>query len=67
MLALTLLPFTVIGPFVSPLLDRWSRRNVALWSDTARAVLATVIGSSSSPATRPGPGRSCCTARCSWP
>ncbi|AQP50673.1 MFS transporter [Tessaracoccus flavescens] len=43
-LALTLLPFTVIGPFVSPLLDRWSRRDVALYSDIARAVLATIIG-----------------------
>ena len=37
-LALTLLPFTVIGPFVSPLLDRWSRRNVALYSDISRLV-----------------------------
>lgn len=43
-LALTLLPFTVIGPFVSPLLDRWPRRNVALYSDIARAGLAAVIG-----------------------
>lgn len=43
-LALTLLPFTVIGPFVSPLLDRWSRRDVALWSDVARAVLSVTIG-----------------------
>lgn len=43
-LALTLLPFTVIGPFVSPLLDRWSRRNVALYSDVVRAFLALLIG-----------------------
>lgn len=43
-LALTLLPFTVIGPFVSPLLDRWSRRNIALYSDVARAILALIIG-----------------------
>lgn len=43
-LALTLLPFTVIGPFVSPLLDRWPRRNVALYSDVVRAGLATLIG-----------------------
>ena len=43
-LALTLLPFTVIGPFVSPLLDRWSRRNIALYSDIARAALAVIIG-----------------------
>lgn len=43
-LAITLLPFTVIGPFVSPLLDRWPRRNVALYSDVARAGLAALIG-----------------------
>ena len=42
-LALTLLPFTVIGPFVSPLLDRWSRRNVALYSDITRAALSLII------------------------
>lgn len=42
-LALTLLPFTVIGPFVSPLLDRWSRRNVALYSDITRATLSLII------------------------
>lgn len=43
-LALTLLPFSIVGPFVSPLLDRWSRRDVALYSDIARAVLAALIG-----------------------
>lgn len=43
-LALTLLPFTIIGPFVSPFLDRWSRRQVAVISDTIRASLALVIG-----------------------
>lgn len=43
-LALTLLPFTIIGPFVSPLLDLWPRRNIALFSDLARAGLAAVIG-----------------------
>ncbi|HMR49181.1 MAG TPA: MFS transporter [Arachnia sp.] len=42
-LALTLLPFTIVGPFVSPLLDRWPRRNVAFYSDVLRAVLALVI------------------------
>lgn len=43
-LALTLLPFSIIGPFVSPLLDRWSRRDVALYSDITRAVLTSLIG-----------------------
>lgn len=43
-LALTLLPFTIIGPFVSTFLDRWSRRQVAVISDTVRAALAAIIG-----------------------
>lgn len=43
-LALTLLPFTVIGPFVSTYLDRWSRRHVTVISDTIRCALAVVIG-----------------------
>ncbi len=43
-LALTYLPYTVVGPFVSPLLDRWSRRSIAFYSDITRAVLALLIG-----------------------
>ena len=43
-LALTLLPYTLLGPFLSPVLDRWPRRDVALWSDVARAGLAALIG-----------------------
>jgi len=43
-LALTLLPYTLLGPFVAPLLDRWPRRDVALYSDVTRAALAAVIG-----------------------
>lgn len=43
-LALTLLPFTVVGPFVSTYLDRWSRRQVTVISDTIRCALAVVIG-----------------------
>ncbi|MDU7360333.1 MAG: MFS transporter [Propionibacteriaceae bacterium] len=42
-LAISLLPFTILGPFVSPLLDRWSRRDVALWSNVIRAALTLVI------------------------
>nr|WP_108871101.1 MFS transporter [Tessaracoccus timonensis] len=42
-LAISLLPFTLLGPFVSPLLDRWSRRDVALWSNVIRAVLTLII------------------------
>ena len=43
-LALTLLPFTLVGPFVSPLLDKWSRRQVVVVCDTIRAGLALLIG-----------------------
>lgn len=43
-LALTLLPFTVLGPFVSPLLDIWSRRQVVLIADIIRATMAIIVG-----------------------
>ncbi len=66
-LALTLLPFTVIGPFVSPLLDRWSRRNVALYSDIARAGARGPHRRDHLPPGSPrGAGRWCSTARCWW-
>ncbi|MDY5585559.1 MAG: MFS transporter [Arcanobacterium sp.] len=34
-----LLPFTIIGPFASPVLDRWSRRQVLVFGNFARAIL----------------------------
>ena len=43
-LAITMLPFTVVGPFVSTLLDRWSRRQITVISDIVRASLGLVIG-----------------------
>ncbi|RMB61574.1 MFS transporter [Tessaracoccus antarcticus] len=43
-LAITLMPFTVLGPFVSTLLDRWSRRQVTVTSDIIRSCLALLIG-----------------------
>ncbi len=43
-LAITFLPFTVLGPFVSPLLDIWSRRQVAVICDLLRAGLCALIG-----------------------
>lgn len=43
-LAITLLPYTVLGPFVGTLLDRWSRRQVTVISDIIRAVLALLVG-----------------------
>ncbi|MGO4957867.1 MFS transporter [Luteococcus sp. Sow4_B9] len=43
MFAITLMPFSIVGPFVSGYLDRWSRRNTAIAVDGIRAVLALVI------------------------
>lgn len=42
-LAVVLLPFSVLGPFVGVFLDRWSRRQVLAWSNAVRAVLVAVI------------------------
>lgn len=39
-LAITLLPFSILGPFVGVVLDRWSRRQVLVTVDFTRAVLA---------------------------
>ncbi len=39
-LAITLLPFSILGPFVGVVLDRWSRRQVLVVVDLSRAVLA---------------------------
>lgn len=39
-LAITLLPFSILGPFVGVILDRWSRRQVLVIVDVIRAVLA---------------------------
>ncbi|MDO5286374.1 MAG: MFS transporter, partial [Actinomycetia bacterium] len=44
-LAITLLPFSVLGPFVSIVIDRWSRRQILLLGDLTRVGLALVIGS----------------------
>ncbi len=35
-LAVVLLPFSILGPFVGVLLDRWSRRQVLAWSNFVR-------------------------------
>ena len=39
-LAITLLPFSVLGPFVGVVLDRWSRRQILVVADLCRAGLA---------------------------
>lgn len=41
--AVLLLPFTVVGPFAGPLLDRWSRRQVLLLGNAVRVVLALLL------------------------
>ena len=42
-LAVVLLPFSVLGPFVGVFLDRWSRRQVLAWSNFVRVGLVVVI------------------------
>lgn len=42
-LAVTLLPFSIVGPFVSLTLDRFSRRQVAVVTDAVRVVLAALL------------------------
>lgn len=42
-LAITLLPFSLVGPFVSVLLDRWSRRQTAVVVDYLRAAIALAV------------------------
>lgn len=38
-----LLPFTIVGPVVGPLLDRWSRQRVLLIGNAIRALLCTAL------------------------
>ena len=42
-LAVVLLPFSVLGPFVGVFLDRWSRRQVLAWSNFVRVALVAVL------------------------
>jgi MFS family permease len=37
--ALTLLPYSALGPFTGVFVDRWPRRSLLLWSNVARALL----------------------------
>ena len=41
--AVLLLPFTVVGPFAGPLLDRWRRRQVLLVGNALRVALALLL------------------------
>ncbi|MFB7110036.1 MFS transporter [Streptomyces sp. NPDC056291] len=40
-MAVLLLPYSLVGPFAGVLLDRWRRRQVFLYGNLARAVMAT--------------------------
>jgi len=37
-------PFTIVGPFVGPLIDRWQRQRIILWGNLVRLGLAVVLG-----------------------
>lgn len=39
-LAATLLPFSIIGPFAGVVIDRWDRRRVLVWVSIARVLIA---------------------------
>ena len=41
--ATILLPFTILGPFVGVLIDRWSRRRILVASNAIRVILLLVI------------------------
>lgn len=42
-LAVVLLPFSVLGPFVGVLLDRWSRRQVLVWANLVRVPMLLAL------------------------
>ncbi|MGD7707422.1 MFS transporter [Microlunatus sp. Y2014] len=42
-LAITLLPFSIVGPFVAVVLDRWSRRQALVVVDLVRVVLCLAV------------------------
>jgi len=42
-LAVTMLPFSVVGPFVSVVIDRWDRRRTLLGVDGCRALLCLLL------------------------
>ena len=78
-LAVVLLPFSVLGPFVGVFLDRWSRRQVLAWSNFVRVGLVALlaVGGARRPARtgavradpglpvgEPVPARRACPRRC---
>ncbi|WP_164479273.1 MFS transporter [Nakamurella antarctica] len=41
--AIILLPYSLIGPFLGSLLDRWSRRQVLVWSNLLRSIFVLAV------------------------
>ena len=41
--AIVLLPYSIVGPFVGTILDRFSRQRILLYSNSARAVIASLV------------------------
>jgi MFS family permease len=41
--ALTLLPYSLIAPFLGVFVDRWARRSILVWSNVARALLLLIV------------------------
>ena len=41
--AAVLLPFSVLGPFTGVLIDRWSRRQILVWSNLVRTAVMLVL------------------------
>ena len=41
--AVTLLPYSVISPFLGVLVDRWPRRNILVWSNHLRGVMLITL------------------------
>lgn len=41
--AVLLAPFTIVGPFVGPLIDRWQRQRILLWGSLVRLALTVLI------------------------
>lgn len=44
--AVLLAPFTLVGPFVGPLIDRWHRQRIVLVGNLVRLMLVVAIGAS---------------------
>jgi MFS family permease len=41
--ALTLLPYSVVAPFLGVFVDRWARRSLLTWTNVGRAVLLALV------------------------